>query len=220
MLHLLQPNTPKGTRLFVEVVIASIFLHCIFFIALFIVKSGIADSYAVTLHATQVDPIGFAVMVERAQEKPARGASNASVPHAVVPTKTVIPKKVAPPKKAVPQKTPPKPNPASSKPVQKKASEAPKQQPLISQKEQDARDLQVLLQEEMQEHWHPPVGLSKDLVCEMVVCVDAHGNVSHFDFVTTSGVLVYDVHAQSTLMAMEYPKQAWGKQLTITFKQT
>jgi len=94
------------------------------------------------------------------------------------------------------------------------------QSAVVSQIEFDAIELQQLLQEELEVHWQPPAGLASDLSCEIKVSLTYQGAVKQLDLVSPSGVLVYDIHAQSTLMELHYPKQTWGKQLTVTFKQT
>jgi len=157
-----------------------------------------------------------------------------------VPQKTAVPKK-APQKKAAPplKKIEPKKAEQKKEVPQKKlhaAEAAKKNEPIkaqsdvpaeqvkssppsiVSQKEYDILELQNLLQEELEHHWQPPEGLAPDLSCQVRVSV-GNGAVEELDIVAPSGVLIYDIHAQSTLMALQYPKQTWGKQLTITFKQ-
>lgn len=124
-------------------------------------------------------------------------------------------KKVAPAKKVEKKEV------ATQRPLQPSQSKPiHQQQKVVTQKEYDALALQQLVQEELQHYWQPPSGLSKDLLCEMAIELDGQGSIKQLACVRSSGVLVYDIHAQSVLLQVCYPKETWGKQLTIMFKQT
>lgn len=206
----------------------------------------LADIVVMPFTASAVQSVQPKPKVVPSREAPAKKA----MPKKRVPTTSIkkvpVQKKVDAQKKAEPQekrvaqpekKVEPKKSPekALQKEVKKtlQPSAAPaidhatkkvpvlQEQPaVVSQKEYDALELQQLLQEELELHWQPPAGLAPDLSCEVKVFLDRQGSIKQLDFVAPSGVLIYDIHAQSTLMALQYPKQTWGKQLTVTFKQT
>jgi len=177
------------------------------------------------------------------QKSPARTSLKKAPVKKVVPKKKPAPQKKvaqAPVKKAAPKKVeqkveqkkestpikkdqkkpvPKKQEPAAPAKEVKQDTISESNQMAVSPKEYDALELQQLLQEELERHWQPPEGLAQDLSCEVKIVV-GQGAVEQLDVVAPSGVLIYDVYAQSTLMALQYPKQTWGKQLTVTFKQT
>lgn len=223
MLHLLQPNTPDNTRYIFKGFVGALILHGVFVLGLCVVQTH-ADVYTITLSTSTIDIVTLPadVCVQAVPEHKKQPINQANiVPGAVKKTpikKTAAIKKQQPlqKKQVLAQKNI---LPQSSQ-TQRSSTSEKKTQHIVSQKEQDMYELQQALQEELQMHWHPPTGLSKDLLCEISIQLDAKGHVHHYDFVTASGVLVYDIHAQATIMQMHYPHYAWGKQLTITFKQT
>ena len=79
--------------------------------------------------------------------------------------------------------------------------------------------MQQDVQCEVERCWKPPVGLCKDLLCEVRVQIDEQGVIKYAKVDKVSGVLVYDVNARSTVLAMNFPKSAWGKELVLHFKQ-
>jgi len=89
----------------------------------------------------------------------------------------------------------------------------------IGQAERDAILMQELIQQEIEERWRPPVGLSKELVCDIKVVVGWNGKAERVEIEKASGVLVYDIQARATVLAMNFPKLACGKQLCMHFKQ-
>jgi hypothetical protein len=89
----------------------------------------------------------------------------------------------------------------------------------VGQVEWDALQVQTDIKHEIERHWRPPAGLSRDLVCQIKVVVTWEGAVDSLVVVQRSGVLAYDVHARATVAAMKFPKATWGKELIIHFKQ-
>ena len=63
--------------------------------------------------------------------------------------------------------------------------------PPVTQKEYDVLELQQLLQEELQELWQPPAGLSKDLSCEVAISLDTYGKVKKLQLAFTKNQLMY-----------------------------
>lgn len=79
--------------------------------------------------------------------------------------------------------------------------------------------MQEAVQQEMSEHWHPPVGLSKDLCCHIKVSIAQDGSIEGIAVEQASGILAYDMSARSAVMHMKLPQWAWGKELVLIFKQ-
>jgi len=75
------------------------------------------------------------------------------------------------------------------------------------------------LQEEISSQWKPPVGLAKDLECQISIELAADGTVLKSAVNESSGVLVYDVAARSAVRKINFPRWAYGKEFTIAFKQ-
>ena len=75
------------------------------------------------------------------------------------------------------------------------------------------------IQSEVEEHWRPPVGLSKDLSCCVKVRVGWNGSIGHVKVEKSSGVLVYDISARMAVYKLKMPQMAKGKEINITFNQ-
>ena len=71
------------------------------------------------------------------------------------------------------------------------------------------------IQHEIQQNWTPPVGMKKDIFCEIRVKVGSDGDAIETKISKSSGVFVYDVSAKKTLQKIEYPKEVWNKSITI-----
>lgn len=88
-------------------------------------------------------------------------------------------------------------------------------------------DYEYVQQEKMREaivseigsRWKPPKGLSKELECELRICVGLGGKVVECAINKPSGVLIYDMAARVAARAMSLPRWAWGKEFTIAFRQ-
>ena len=81
----------------------------------------------------------------------------------------------------------------------------------IGQLEQDALQLQEEIQREIEQHWKPPVGLGDDVVCQIQAIIGWDGTVHSLHIQQKSGVLAYDMHARSAVLAMKFPEAAWVK---------
>jgi len=75
------------------------------------------------------------------------------------------------------------------------------------------------LQTAVSDSWKPPVGISDECVCDVLVMLDAQGNAKEIKVVKSSGVLIYDIAARNALQDAKMPKWAYGKSITISFKQ-
>ncbi len=73
-------------------------------------------------------------------------------------------------------------------------------------------------QKEIGNKWNPPAGFL-GCKCTVMVAVSWDGAAQAVDIAEPSGVLVYDIAARSALEDVKMPKWAWGKSITIAFKQ-
>lgn len=87
----------------------------------------------------------------------------------------------------------------------------------IGQAERDALLMHEQIQSAIEHYWHPPSGLSHDLVCDMRVVVGWDGKSKHITVEKASGVPVYDISARSALTKMTFPSCAFGKEIVIHF---
>lgn len=243
MLHWLQLSIPRNVLFFIELTIVSVLFHSLVML-FFCFYSWYHDvSYAIILTTTEVElrdltmsPCAFmpqksfvkASATMPAQKKVAPVRKKTSLSHTV---SSPLPEKKIPEKKApLEKKTQPMPpkvpvqkkqeNKTREKALAQKENIAPSTPLKVTEQEYDALMMQQLLQEELALHWQPPDGLSHDLSCEVKVALDNRGGVKKVDIIKASGVLVYDIHAQSTMMTLCYPPSAWNKEITITLKQT
>jgi len=138
-------------------------------------------------------------------------------------------KKVAENKKSSPQTKSVKKKVTQAKPVPKKIEKPQvvqsvqpisEQAPVyVGQVQMEALRMQDEMHAVISEHWKPPVGLSKDLVCVLKILVDWNGAVKQTTVHESSGVLVYDVSARTAVAHASAPKSTYGKEFYITFKQ-
>lgn len=240
MLHLLQPNIPNRNRFLLQLIIVSALFHVGIGILLLYVQTN-QQLYQIIFNNNPID------LVDMIVSPCASAAVQASAPFVAPcpvakPVTQIAPVLQAPKKEEaapLPKKTKAKIPPIEKKIEKKVAPTTPKKiatkkniveqkkpvqpiQPIkkvVTQKEYDALALQELVQEELQQYWQPPSGLSNNLLCEMAIELDIHGAIKQLECVRSSGVLMYDIHAQSVLLQVRYPKETWGKQLTIMFKQ-
>jgi hypothetical protein len=75
------------------------------------------------------------------------------------------------------------------------------------------------IQSEVSRFWNPPIGLSKDLECEIKASVDNEGKIYKVYVEKSSGVLVYDMSARMAFVKVEMPKEVYGKDIILNFKQ-
>lgn len=75
------------------------------------------------------------------------------------------------------------------------------------------------LQTAVSDSWKPPMGISDECVCDVLVMLDMQGNPKEIKIVKSSGVLIYDIAARNALQDAKMPKWAYGKSITISFKQ-
>ncbi len=69
--------------------------------------------------------------------------------------------------------------------------------------------------QKVQESWKAPVGITKDVSCDVSVKVGADGVGLNAKVIKSSGIFVYDLSARKALLKIEYPKEVWNKTITI-----
>ena len=75
------------------------------------------------------------------------------------------------------------------------------------------------IQNEISQYWKPPIGLSRDLECDIKASIDGNGKISKISVEKCSGVLIYDTSARMAFMQAQMPKEVYGKEIILTFKQ-
>lgn len=85
-------------------------------------------------------------------------------------------------------------------------------------------DLELLqteevIQQEIMKYWKPPVGITKDKVCLMLVRVDKKGHARSIKVKKSSGSMANDMCARAALLKVSYPQAVWGQEITVTLGQ-
>lgn len=93
----------------------------------------------------------------------------------------------------------------------------PKVQKKISTNELRALNIQQAIAQQLNLHWQPPAGFADDVQATVAITLTYNGEVDDITMKESSGVPAFDIHARSTLYAMEFPRACWGKKITITF---
>lgn len=76
-----------------------------------------------------------------------------------------------------------------------------------------------VIQSEISQHWTPPVGLSLDLECSIRASVSNSGSIDKVVVEKSSGVLTYDMSARMAFVNAQMPKEVYGKEIILNFKQ-
>lgn len=168
---------------------------------------------------TSLIPVPVSVPKKSIQHQPKPKSVVAKKPAVAVkkPVQPVLKKPVAVP---VPQKEPVKPVVAKSG----VDTSAPARQVIAPERLEvtyaDARALyqQQELEKEVASRWRPPHGISQDTVCSVKAVIDGKGNVVSASIERSSGILMYDVAARSTVFACKFPQWAWATTKVIEFK--
>lgn len=71
------------------------------------------------------------------------------------------------------------------------------------------------IQHSIQQCWTPPIGVTPTTSCQMRVTISDEGVACMVKIEKSSGVLVYDTSARLALLQVEYPKEVYGKTITI-----
>lgn len=72
------------------------------------------------------------------------------------------------------------------------------------------------IQHTVQQNWTPPVGMLKNISCDIRLKIGSDGTAVEAKIIKDSGVFVYDASARKTLLNIKYPKEVWNKTITIT----
>ena len=88
----------------------------------------------------------------------------------------------------------------------------------VSYKEYDAIVAGAAFVDSMKDQWIAPVGMPKNSSCEVLITIDAKGDLAALSIERSSNVLVYDVAVKDALSSMEFPKEVYGKTLRVSFK--
>lgn len=90
----------------------------------------------------------------------------------------------------------------------------------VSATEIEQLTLQNFIQQEIGVHWRPPQSLAGQLQCNVKLSVNADGSIKEAAIVQSSGVLIYDLAAESALLKIScFPAWARSKEFIITFNQ-
>ena len=89
----------------------------------------------------------------------------------------------------------------------------------IGRQELEQLAIEQYIQQEIGIHWRPPQGLSDQLSCEIKLVIGGNGTIAESFVAKSSGVLVYDIAAESALLHVAHlPAWAHNKEFFITFK--
>jgi hypothetical protein len=88
----------------------------------------------------------------------------------------------------------------------------------LGQLDLQALEMQDAIAGEVHKYWSPPPGISRTAVCEVDVLVSWEGLVN-FTIKKSSNIPMYDVSVRTAMMQISLPKQLWGKNFSIAFKQ-
>ena len=83
----------------------------------------------------------------------------------------------------------------------------------------DVIQIQELIQSEVAQYWQQPLGIAKTAVCDFSVAVNAKGLADKVTIVGSSGSIANDMCARAALYKVQYPKEVWGKEITIALGQ-
>ncbi|HSW77095.1 MAG TPA: TonB C-terminal domain-containing protein [Candidatus Saccharimonadales bacterium] len=72
------------------------------------------------------------------------------------------------------------------------------------------------IQQEILQHWNPPIGIPAGVTCQLLVHVNGQGKADTIKITKGSGRLVFDVTARKAIDACVFPKEIWNKNNTIT----
>ncbi len=87
----------------------------------------------------------------------------------------------------------------------------------VGREELEALVVQQEIQKEIEQRWHPPIGISPETTCQVRALIGWDGAIKEVKMEKSSGVLVFDVHARSVTQAIVFPKAVWGKELIMHF---
>lgn len=89
----------------------------------------------------------------------------------------------------------------------------------IGYEQLDSLAVQNKIQQVIQQNFKSPIGIKKDVSCELTVLVGDSGKSKKVTIIRPSGILVYDTSARAMLYKIEFPKEVWNKTITIILGQ-
>lgn len=89
----------------------------------------------------------------------------------------------------------------------------------IGYEQLDSLAVQNKIQQMVQQNFKCPIGIKKDVSCELTVLVGDSGRSKAVTMVRSSGILIYDTSARAMLYKIEFPKEVWNKTITIVLGQ-
>jgi hypothetical protein len=70
---------------------------------------------------------------------------------------------------------------------------------------------------EIEQAWHPPVGIASGKSCKVRVLVGWQGTIEEIIFEEPSNIAAFDVSVRHALLTMKFPKSSFGKELILPF---
>lgn len=119
------------------------------------------------------------------------------------------------------ESAPQQPSPPLAKHAPKNRQQEIKQNAHLSNNYREVEALRrgAQLQKELVAHWHPPVGILPDCICDISFFVTKQGKIENLKTIKSSGIIMFDISARQALLAMKMPTWTYGKPLIISFKQ-
>ena len=71
------------------------------------------------------------------------------------------------------------------------------------------------IQQAIVQSWTSPVGLDRNVSCEIKIVVSQDGAADTTEIIKSSGILVFDMSARTALQEIEFPKEVHGKTIMI-----
>lgn len=75
------------------------------------------------------------------------------------------------------------------------------------------------IQREVCRVWRPPLGVKKGTESTVQFSVNRSGNVTEFEFIKKSDVLIYDLSITRVANKFQFARCLWGKKFSIVFRQ-
>lgn len=88
----------------------------------------------------------------------------------------------------------------------------------VGRDEYEIIQMQKHLYKELSRLWKAPKGLTGLEKCDVLVSIDAQGQLQHAEITKGSGSKLYDITVQNNFRKAEYLPIFWGKQVIVTYK--
>lgn len=87
------------------------------------------------------------------------------------------------------------------------------------QADMDALEVAQAIRSTIESTWSPPAGVAEGKGCKVRVLVGWDGKAKEIVFEESSNVVAFDISVRCALISMEFPKNTYGKELILPFKQ-